>query len=536
VENPIASQLLKTTITESFSVGGSAIFLIDPEINCEVTYGEFQKIVLSLAQELEDRGVQRGDRVAVLMPNCIEVVSLYFSCLFVSAIFIPINSGMQENEISQLVLRAEPRMLIYSSAFTRFVESLSFETKKPALWCIDPIEDPASKTHLFDSICKKKKGGPLVSRLENINLEDVFCVTFTSGTTGVPKGIAHTVRSLLSAAVAFNSSMLIGVTSRYLHILPMSYMAGILNTIICPFVAGASLVLYRTFDAKFAREIWDVVKGNKINTLWITPTILASILKLDRSTTGEQYCRSVNMTICVGTAPLTVQIKKEFEERYGVTISESYGLSEVLFVTTSPPDMLQEPSSAGKILDSIIWKLVDENSDLADPLSGELLLKSPYVMFGILEVDSCQIRPVNADSWFATGDLAEVDKKNNLFIVGRKKDLIIRGGINVSPKLIEDVILSNELVEQVAVVGVPHDILGEEVAAAIVVKPEANYERGELIRHLKQSCRQHLSPGNIPARFEIFDSLPSGGAAGKILKSEVRKIVQESQNDGERVV
>ncbi len=510
-----------------FDARGPEPFLIDPPTGRSITYDDLGRMAANLAHELEQRGVRKGDRVALLMPNCLELVLFYFACLLLGVTIVPINPDTHVNDIGQLIGGTHPVLIIYTPIQGDLIKSLCRTFEGMIAWCVDPDIESTEDTLPLNLLLDEESATQFTTRLESICSDNILSITFTSGTTGTPKGIAHTVNSLFSAAAAFNELLGMGPHNRMLHVLPMSYMAGFLNTLLCPFMAGGSVVLGGNFDARMARGFWNFIAENDVNTLWLTPTIITTIMRMDRGTEGEAYCHSNNLTICVGTAPLSSRARKDFENRYDVELLLSYGLSEVLYVTSNTPSAARVADSVGRFIEGVTWKIICEESASDKPDSGELWLKSPYVMTGYIDFDTGRIDDGLSEDWFVTGDLAQVDGDGNLFIVGRKKNLIIRGGVNISPKYIEDVVLLSNIVEQVAVVGIPHPVHGEDIAAAVVIKPGNEGETVEVLRTLNQFCRQHLKPGNIPARFEIFETLPKG-ATGKILRTEVKKIIEQT--------
>jgi long-chain acyl-CoA synthetase len=325
----------------------------------------------------------------------------------------------------------------------------------------------------------------------------------------LPKGVPHRIGRLLDNAGAFNTELGFGPENRFLHVMTMGYMAGFLNTLLSPFMAGASVVIARAFDAQSALRFWQPVLQHAPDTFWMSPTMLTALLRVDRGEAGAEYCRTKVKTICVGTAPLPQRVKRDFEARYGVELFESYGLSELLLISGNSRRYPRLEGSVGRPLPGIDVKVLED---------GELAVRTPFIMAGYLD-DTSQPDAATAPAWFPTGDLGRIGETGELFITGRKKDLIIRGGINISPRAVEDVLLEHDAVAQVAVVGVPHEFYGEEVAAAIVFKSGRSLadERASL----EALCRERLSKTSIPTKVVAFDELPM--ANGKVQKHVLRE-------------
>jgi long-chain acyl-CoA synthetase len=265
----------------------------------------------------------------------------------------------------------------------------------------------------------------------------------------------HSFRNLLRSSVAFSSRLGLGKSNVFCHNLPMSYMAGILNLIILPFASGGRVVVGRRFSVSNLAGFWNAPARYSVNTFCFIPTELALLLKLDRGSEGVEYARRTKIIGFVATAPLKPQLKQAFEERYGISLYESYGLSETLFVAANYPGR-DRAGSVGLPLDGVSFEIGAD---------GEVLIRTPWMFLGYSNAAS----PVQ-ENCFPSGDLGEIEVDGGLRITGRKKDLIIRGGINISPRRIEELLDSSGAIEECAVVGVDDEILGEKVVCFFVPK------------------------------------------------------------------
>jgi long-chain acyl-CoA synthetase len=370
-------------------------------------------------------------------------------------------------------------------------------------------------------IAEERAGEPqLAEPLAGVTPDDLFVITFTSGTTGRPKGVCHTVGSLVGAALAFNQANGVGPEHRYYHVLSMSYMAGLLNTLLCPFLAGAAVAVDEPFGPQSALRFWIAPRRYQLNTLWVVPTICTALLRLDRDSAGQDYCRRQVRLACVGTAPLPGRVRDEFEVKYGVPLYESYGLSETLFVAANVPGAVRRPGSVGSLLPGVELRATD---DLGNPLpaaqDGEMQVRTPYRMAGYLDPACGRPVPPPGGPWFATGDIGYQGNDGCVFITGRKKDIIIRGGLNISPRGIEEVLLEYPAVQEAAVVGVPHAFYGEEVLAALQLRP--GVELAGVQDELTTLCRRSLCPLAVPGRFVQVEDFPRT-STGKVSKAELR--------------
>jgi long-chain acyl-CoA synthetase len=437
-----------------------------------LTYGEADGLARASAAALRSKGVGQGDRVALLLANGPELAVLYLACLYLGAVAVPVNPSLPRSEVDLILRGAGPRVTV--DAWTLPREGADLEPT--------PVRD-----------------------------EDLFLITFTSGTTSTPKGVAHTAGTLLGAAAAFDDHLGFGPDNRFLHVLPMTYMAGILNTLLCPLACGGSVVLARAFDARSVLDFWRPVKDHEADTFWLAPSMLAALERIDRDPSGPAYCRERARAVCVGTAPLPPKLKRDAEEKYGVELLESYGLSELLFVTASSPRWPRIEGSVGRVLEGVAVRVADDE---------ELLVRTPYAMAGYLDLETGCPDPLPADGWFPTGDLGRIDEDGNVFVSGRKKDLIIRGGVNVSPRRVEEVLTGHGAIARAAVVGMPHDLWGEEVVAVVELAP--GRELDSELDSLVALCRSELAEAAVPSRFVAVDALPVS-STGKVKKAELRE-------------
>ena len=487
-----------------------AEFLIDACTGRTWTRGDFHNAAKSTAEELHRRGLERGDRLALLLPNGPEFILLYFGCLYAGVTVVPLNSLLHPNQIVQLIKIAQPKALIYSLKTEQALEATWSSVDLP-MWPIDANvgENELSLWNLPRPIIDDEVA------FAEIQNDQIFSINFTSGTTGQPKGVCHTVKGLFSAANTFALTLGMSSQTRMYHVLPMSYMAGFLNTILCPYVCGGSIVVDRAFDAILSLSFWRHPIKYAVNTFWLVPSILGSLLKIDRDKVGAVWSQERCPLICVGTAPLPLAIKNECEARYGFKVMESYGLSETLFIATNIPSS-GSPGSVGRVLSSVEVRCSDNNGHpLPKGDTGELWVRTNFMMAGYW--DAFALRPSRNEhigDWFPTGDIGYECPSGEIFISGRKKDLIIRGGMNISPREVEDVLLDHPAVEEVAVIGMPDDFYGEQIIACIILK------KTETPENLKLHCHRYLSSPSIPNHFLIMDCLPRG-VTGKIQKNEL---------------
>jgi long-chain acyl-CoA synthetase len=503
-------------VERTFADNAGRVFLIEHPLGRQLTFGEFRGCALRAAALLRSLGVSRGDRVALLLANSPEFAALYFACMFVGAVAVPINQALHPREVAQILGLCGARHLLFSNCTRSLVMSAASGIPLRKVRVVLGQEkafhpEDGEECWSFETPATDAKIVPF----EGVSSTDPFVLLYTSGTTGVPKGVLHRLSSEVSNAHAFNQLQGFSHASRFLHVWPMAYSTGLLNTLLSPFCAGASVVIAPAFGPQTILTFWKPVVQYRVDTLWLSPTMLASLLRVDRDAAGLEYCRANVKTVCVGTAPLPLKLRKDFEARYGVELFESYGLSELLIITANSASSPRKDNSVGRLLPDVELRTLDDSgATLGQGQDGELFVRTPYAMVGYLDEHTQQPVPLSREAFFATGDIGHVDADGDVFITGRKKDLIIRGGQNISPRAVRDVLLEHPAVEDAQVLGLPHDFYGEEVAAAVVMKPGFSVveHRPALLEH----CRKRLSPGAVPTRLVGFKELPLG-STGKVL-------------------
>jgi long-chain acyl-CoA synthetase len=299
--------------------------------------------------------------------------------------------------------------------------------------------------------------------------------------------------------------------SRFYCLLPLSYLGGFYNQVFLPLIAGAAVVLERQFDVRVAYQFWDTIIKYQVNTLWLVPSMMSLILKSDRQVHGATYAKSGGIKhVFAGTAPLAPVLRAQFSDRYGVSVYENYGLSELLWVSTNAPT-LPEIRGVGKCLDGVdVFAADAEGRRLPIGETGEIVVRSPYRLKSYFR--QAQQAP---DSGFSTGDIGHVDVDGYVHISGRKKDLIIKGGVNISPVEIENILSSYPGVTDVAVVGLADELYGEKIVAC--VSSAAAIDEVEA----KAFCARHLASFKVPQRVLRVESFPRN-ASGKILKNQLK--------------
>lgn len=457
------------------------------------SYHDLNRISAGVVEFLNDAGLAADDRVAVLLENSADLAVLYVACARAGITAVPINPSTHGHALDEMVAISKSKRLI-----GRDLECPSTAIGDEHYICVAPSG--------FASLTGN------TSKPWDDDVERLLTITFTSGTTSKPKAVCHRRDAMLGNALAFNTATGLNEQSRMVHVMPMSYMAGILNTLLSPWVAGGVAVIAPPFDARTAMTFWATAIKQQINAAWMSPTIVAALSAINTDDATKTWVGDNLSHIFVGTAPLPTPLKQKFEGIYGAALYESYGLSELLFISVSKPETPSDDGSVGPLLHGIEQRI--------DSDSGEISIRSDYASPGYLAQASGQIDP--APEWFPTGDIAEISDGGDITITGRLKDIIIRGGMNVSPRAIEDLALGHSSVKDAAVVGTPHPFWGEAIVVFLVADDNAR-DTSELTGTMKQYFQSVLPVSSQPDQIRIVDTLPTN-ANGKILKTELREM------------
>lgn len=505
---------------------GERVFLVDALSGRPMTYRKFHELACALGAELHARGLGRGDRLGVMVPNCPELAVLYFACLYAGATIVPINPNLSAGDVRFILSSCHPRLVVASAALC---ERVTAAGSTPIAFVTAQDPPAPARTAAIDLTALSPAAG--FQPLDRVADDDLLVIVYTSGTTARPKGLAHRIGGMFRNARAFATQQGIDDSSRFYLTLSMAYMGGFYNLLILPFVHGASVVIDHVFDARSSLNFWDRASRHQANSLWLAPTVMSILLKMDRGHLGEEFCRKSVRRSFVGFAPLPLKLKADFEARYGVRMIENYGLSETLFVTARSSDLGPGTGYVGEVLPGITLRVVGEdNSPLPPGADGEIQILTPDLMAGYLD-EKGSLQEISAREWFSTGDFGRLDESGALFVTGRKKDIIIRGGINISPAAIEEVLLQGSGIVDAAVVSTPHELYGEDIVAVLKLEPGVELE--SILDAVMEHARQELAPHQQPARYVAIDDFPRT-ANGKVQKAQLRELVVGKLQIGSR--
>jgi long-chain acyl-CoA synthetase len=465
----------------------------------EVSYAVLDEASARLAGVLADKGLAVGDRVGIMLPNVPYFAICYYGVLRAGAIVVPMNVLLKRREVA-FYLRDPGAKLLF--AWEGFAEDAQAGAQDAGAECV--IVAPGSFEQLLAAAPSRRE---VVDR----DPEDTAVILYTSGTTGTPKGAELTHRNLMMNAEVSRSLFDLGAEAVTLGALPLFHSFGQTCALNATIASGGTLTLIPRFDPGKALEI---IQRDRVNLFEGVPTMYNALL---HDPEREKFDTST-LALCVsGGAAMPVELLRGFEEAFGCKVLEGYGLSESSPVASfNPRDRERKPGSIGIPVRGVEMKVVDDDgNDAPQGEIGEIVIRGHNVMKAYWNKPEATAETVR-DGWLHTGDMATIDEDGYFFIVDRKKDMIIRGGYNVYPREIEEVLYEHPDVVEAAVVGIPHDELGEEVGAAVTLKDGSTTTADQLADFVKSQVAAYKYPRHL----WFVEDLPKG-PTGKILKREI---------------
>jgi len=490
---------LATILTDSAAQGPDRAALRLEDV--DLSYGLLDGATAHMAGLLAEKGVGPGDRVGIMLPNVPYFAVCYFGVLRAGAVVVPMNVLLKRREVEFYTRDPEAKVVL---AWHAFADDAQAGAQEAGAECV--LVTPGEFEHMVGA-------APPRTEVADTADSDTAVILYTSGTTGTPKGAELTHANLKRNCEVSRGLFDLGADAVTLGALPLFHAFGQTCGLNATIAGGGMLTLIPRFDPGKALEI---IERDQVTVFEGVPTMYNAML---HHPDADRFDTST-LAVCVsGGAAMPVEVMHGFEEKFGCKVLEGYGLSETSPVASfNHPDRERKAGSIGTPIEGVEMKVVDDDGhDLAAGEVGEIVIRGHNLMKGYWNRPDATAEAIR-EGWFHTGDMAKVDDDGYFFIVDRKKDMIIRGGYNVYPREIEEVLYEHPAVREVAVVGVPHDELGEEVGAAVALKDGAEATPGDLRDHVKAQVAAYKYPRLV----WIVDDLPKG-PTGKILKREIER-------------
>jgi acyl-CoA synthetase (AMP-forming)/AMP-acid ligase II len=483
------------------------VYLISEADGRGWTYREFDRAVNRAANMLAARGVSKGDVVSLLLPNGPEYVIGYFACFKLGALAGPVNSLLKAEEIAYVVGNSEARTLLYGAEFAGVAEAARREL--PLVENAIEFGDESVTGEFGDEPHDSWRGRALAG-------DDEAIIIYTSGTTGKPKGCLLTHGNLLANARQISSWLGFKEQDRLLTVMPLFHMNAVAVTTASALYAGGSTVVAPRFSAS---RFWQIVSDYGVTSFGSVATMLSMLLaKYPEGAPAGLKTDQLRFAMC-GSAPVPAEVIRRFEETFNCLVVEGYGLSESTCRSTfNPPDARRRPGSCGLPIGNEMKIFDEEDREVPDGERGEIVLRGENIFKGYFRNEEATRRAFRS-GWFHTGDMGYRDADGYFHIVDRKSDMIIRGGENIYPREIDEVLYRHPAVASAAAVGVPDELYGEEVAAFVTLRDGQGATEEEIIAH----CRAHLADFKCPKSVRFLAEMPKG-PTGKVLKRELARL------------
>jgi long-chain acyl-CoA synthetase len=489
---------LASTLTESAAAHADrpAIRLGDVEL----TYGALDDLSARLASLLLGRGLRQGDRVGLMLPNVPQFPVAYYGILRAGGVVVPMNVLLKRREISFFLEDSGTKLVL---AWHGFAEEAGAGAADAGAELVEV--EPLG----FAETLRDLEPTP---ELADAAEDDTAVILYTSGTTGRPKGAELTHANLSrNAEVSARTTSEIGEGDVVFGALPLFHSFGQTVAMNASLGVGACLTLVPKFDPGQALE---TIQRDRVTHFYGVPTMYGALLHHPERGSFD----TSSLRICItGGASMPVEVLRGFEEAFGAKVMEGYGLSETSPVACSNhPDRERKAGSIGTPIEGVEMRVVDENdNEVEQGAAGEIVIRGHNIMKGYWQRPDATEEAMRG-GWFHSGDIGRVDQDGYFYIVDRMKDLIIRGGYNVYPREVEEVLYEHPKIREAAVVGIPHEEWGEEVGAAVVLHDGEELAAEEVCAHVKERIAAYKYPRVV----WFLDDLPKG-PTGKILKREI---------------
>jgi acyl-CoA synthetase (AMP-forming)/AMP-acid ligase II len=482
------------------------------------TYREFDEAVNRTARVLAAQSITKGDVVSLLLPNSAEYVIAYFACFKSGALAGPVNSLLKPEEIAYVLNDSESKLFLTNSEFLPRLEGL--KGRAPSLRSVLVFDD-------WGEVARGHGGGGDAKwRDAPLARDDEAIIIYTSGTTGKPKGCLLTHGNLIANARQIVEWLGFTEDDRLLSVMPLFHMNAVSVTTMSALYAGGSTVVSPRFSAS---RFWQIISDYRVTSFGSVATMLSMLLANYPGGVPEGLkTDSLRFAMC-GSAPVPAEVLRRFEETFGCLVVEGYGLSESTCRSTfNPPDARRRPGSCGQPIGNEMRVVDEDDREVPAGELGEIVLRGENVFKGYFRNPEATARAFRG-GWFHTGDIAYRDAEGFFYIADRKSDMIIRGGENIYPREIDELLYTHPDVAEAAAVGVPDELYGEEVAAFVVLKEGRAATEEEIIAF----CRARLADYKCPKSVRFREALPKG-PTGKVLKRELSSRLRETPKEAPR--
>ena len=476
-----------------------ATWLITPETGATMSFAQLQCESRALGHHLLGMGLNKGDKVALMLHNGYQTARLLIGVMYGGFMVAPLNLLAQPSQLAYVLEHSDTRVVFTSEEFAgRLREALAGIPRDIRVIAIDP--DATSIPGIVDT----------TATLPDVSETDDALLMYTSGTTGKPKGCVLSNRSVCAGGEFTSRAHELSATDRVLCAMPLYHINGQIVTTVAPLVHGGSVVMPHRFSVS---GYWELVAKHQCTWINVVPTIIAYLMNAptprekNLDVSRVKFCRSAS-------APLPPELHRAFEDKFGIGIIETFGMTETnapCFTNPYAPEK-RKIGSPGTAFGNEA-KVIDPNTGKEQPRGtpGELMIRGDNVMTGYYKDPENTAKTLEPDGWMHSGDLGYMDEDSFVFVTGRMKELIIKGGENIAPREIDEALLKHPAVLEAAAVGIPDANYGQEIMACVILKPGVDCSVEELANFSAQELGKYKTPKII----KLVSELPKG-PSGKV--------------------
>jgi long-chain acyl-CoA synthetase len=498
---PGAQPVLRTIrdhVDHQASERPEAVYLVAPETGRTLTFAGLQRASRRFANHLAARGIRPGEKVALLMPNGFQTCRLFIGAMYAGYCVTPLNLLAQPSQLEYVLDHCDARIVFAAPDQVDRLNAVLAGMERP----IEIVVCDVDADEFIDA-------PDTAEHLAPVGEEDDALMMYTSGTTGKPKGVLLPNRAVVAGGRFVTEAHRLTPRDRVMAVLPLYHINAQIVTATAPLVHGGSLVIPHRFSLS---SFWEQVAERRCTWINVVPTIISYLVNgpdpKDRGldVARVRFCRSAS-------APLPPSLHESFEQKFGIGVIETMGLTETAAPCfTNPLDPAErKPGSPGRAFGNEARIVGRDGNALPPGRTGEIMVRGPNVMKGYYKNPEETAKTVTADGWLHTGDLGHMDEDGFVFVTGRIKELIIKGGENIAPREIDEALLKHPAVLEAAAVGIPDENYGQEIMACVVLRPGVRCSEEEL----RAFCRQELGAYKTPKVFRLLEELPKG-PSGKV--------------------
>jgi len=486
-------------------------YMIAPEPGLSLSYGQLREDSIRFGKYLAKMGLKKGDRISFMLANGYQANKIFQGSMYGGYVVAPLNLTVQPSQLIYVLEHSDTKVVFYSEDQKERLMTAAAEVARD----IKLIEiDNDSESIIPEN---EDLGGISLPEIEE---EDDALLLYTSGTTGVPKGVILSHKNMVAGGEYTTLAHELTAEDRALCSLPLYHINGEVVTSVTPLVSGSSVVIPRKFSIS---NFWELISEYKCTWFSVVPTMI-SYLCSATDLKGKDYNVDQLRFGRSASSALPPSLHHTFEEKFGISIVETMGLTETAApVFSNPMDpKLRKYGSPGQAVGNTA-KIIDEKgNELPRGEQGEIMIKGDNVMKCYYKAPEITAETIEPDGWLHTGDLGYMDEDGFVFVTGRIKELIIKGGENIAPKEIDEALYQHQAILDAAAVGIPDEAYGEEIMACVTLQPGSSITEQELLDH----CLELLGKFKTPKTIKILDELPKG-PSGKIQRLKLPDLVKK---------